>query len=220
MISSAKKQHLIAIQKEIAKKVIEHDDFTLNFIGGVDISYTQNKLICIIVVLNKDGNIMEKKESIGKETLPYVPGFLAFREGPLIVETFRKLENKPDVLFVDGNGVLHPRKAGLASYVGIKLNTSTIGVTKKLLLGEVHQENVFVKGDLRAIKLETKKGAKPIYVSVGHKISLESAVQLVKEQLKGHKLPEPLRLAHSYVNKIKKRDVQIHFLQLCCNVPA
>ena len=84
------------------------------------------------------------------------------------------------------------------------MNIATIGVAKKLLLGEVHQDKVYVKGDVRAIKLETKPGAKPIYVSVGHKISLESATGLVKEQLKGHKLPEVLKLAHSYANRIKK----------------
>src|SRR3989344_3905087 len=143
MISSAKKQHLMAIQKEVSKGVIEQDDFTLNFLGGCDVVYTEEKMICGIVVLDKEGNIIEKKYSIDKEPMPYVPGFLAFRLGPLIAKTFLKLTQKPDVLMIDGNGVLHPRKAGLASYLGVKLNITTIGIAKNILLGEVHQEKVY-----------------------------------------------------------------------------
>ncbi|MEM4266852.1 MAG: endonuclease V, partial [Candidatus Nanoarchaeia archaeon] len=143
-----------------------------------------------------------------KEKFPYIPTMLMFREGPPIFDTFALFENRPDLIMVDGNGVLHPLKAGLASYVGVSLNIPTIGVAKKLLCGEVHQGKVYVNGEIRGVVLYTKQGSNPIFVSPGHRVSLDSAVDFVKSFLKpGFKLPEPLRVAHKFAAKLKRKGI-------------
>lgn len=106
----------------------------------------------------------------------------------------------------------------MATHVGIVLNTPTIGVAKSLLLGVVKNRKVYVDGEVRGYELYTKKGCKPIYVSPGHKISLKTSVKVVKDCVRGHKLPEPLRLAHLYANEVKsilkKNQKAIHFIHI------
>ncbi len=194
-------------QLKLAKKVSLKDEFSeIKTIGGVDQAFANGKIISMVVVLDYNTfELMDNKFAIVGETMPYVPGFLGYREGPAIVEAFSKLERKPDLLMVDGNGILHQRRIGLASHVGLLLDVPTIGVAKKLLLGEVRGNKVFVDEKQLATLFVTKEHAKPIYVSPGHKISMKTTEEVMAHCLRGCKLPEPLRLAHKFANKIENR---------------
>lgn len=194
-------------QKKIAKLIIEKDvmDFSqVQFIGGVDAITTGKELIGSITTINPDFEIIEQRFSTNRAAFPYIPGFLAFREMHSLTDVYKKLETKPDVVFVGGHGILHPRGCGLASHFGVATNCATIGIAKDLLVGEVKGDKVYVGGKLKGMFVETKKASKPIVVSVGHNISLKAAVELTKKfSREPHKYPEPLTLAHKFANKIK-----------------
>lgn len=197
-------------QLKLAKKVITKDDFDkIELVGGVDQAFIdKRRIISAVVVCDyKTMDIVEKKYAIVEVKVPYIPGYLSYREAPAIVETVNELEQKPDILMVDGHGISHPRRIGLASHVGLLLDIPTIGVAKRLLCGEVKNGKVYVNNEVRGIELKTKEFARPIYISPGHRISLKTAVEIVKKCVRlPHKLPEPLYLAHMYANKIKKKE--------------
>lgn len=196
------------LQEKVAGKVVVRDDFDrdkINLIAGFDVAATGKDVVCSGVIINKDFEVVESKYTVSSEIFPYIPTLLMFREGPPIFDTFARFENKPDLIMVDGNGILHPDKSGLASYVGVSLNIPTIGVAKKLLCGEVHQGKIYVGDEVRGFVLYTKQGSNPIFISPGHRISVDTAVDVVKSFLRPEfKLPEPLRLAHKFANKTKK----------------
>lgn len=203
------------IQERIAKKVILRDGFRgVRLFAGFDVSYKSSIGICYGVVLDKNLELVEKKIFKGRITFPYVPGFFAFREGPLIISAYKSLENKPDIILIDGNGILHPLRAGIASHVGVILNKPTIGVAKKLLLGKCNKpgkvgesEEIVVDGRVLGFALLTKKNYNPIYISPGHKISLETSLKIVKS-LTRNKIPVPLRMAHQA--SIAKAEIYEH----------
>ncbi len=194
-------------QLKLAKKVILKDSFEqVNLIGGCDQAFYENKVISVMVVFDMDGKLVERKYAVSDVKVPYIPGFLAYREMPAVLDAFNKLENKPDILLCDCNGILHPRKIGMASHVGIILEVPTIGVAKKKLLGIVDENKKIIHDDqVMGFEVETKEHAKPIYVSPGHMVSMKTSVKLVEEWLKGHKTPEPLHIAHKFANRIKKK---------------
>ena len=149
--------------------------------------------------------LIETKHAVIEAKVPYKSGFLFYKDGPAIIEAFNRLENKPDVLIVEANGILHPRRIGMASHVGILLDTATIGVTKRLMLGEVKGKTVYVDKEARGYGLITKEHANPIYISPGHKISLKTSPEVIRKCMRfPHKLPEPLYIAHKYGNKIRE----------------
>lgn len=199
---------LKAEQISLAKKVVCREEFDkVKLVAGVDQAFINDEVISAIVVCDyKTLKLVEEKYAIVKAAIPYIPGYLSYREAPAIVEAYGKLEQKPDVLIVDGNGILHPRRIGMASHVGILLDLPTIGVAKNLLLGNVMDREVMVGNEVRAFELVTKEHAKPIYVSIGHKITLGSSVRIVKESMVyPHKLPEPLHLAHKKANEVRQQ---------------
>lgn len=190
-------------QRLIAEKVLERDEVPLDvrLAGGVDVSYVGDLAIAAATVVDtKSFELVAKSLVKLKVEFPYVPTLLAFREAGPMIAAVRELEQKPDVLLVDGNGRLHPLGAGIACQVGLALDMPTIGVAKKLLCGKVEQWEgdeapVIVGGRVAGSAL--KVGSKLLYVSVGHKISLPTAVKLVRLLTRaGSSLPEPLRLAH------------------------
>ncbi|MBI2647211.1 endonuclease V [Candidatus Woesearchaeota archaeon] len=195
-------------QLKLAKNVVLKDSFEeLGLVAGVDCAYNQNDVIAAIVVCDyKTMEVKEKVFAVSKSKIPYIEGLLAYREGPSISEAYAKLSNKPNIMIFDGNGILHPRKCGLASHMGVLLDQASIGIAKKLLIGEVKNNKVYVNNEFRAETLITREHAKPLYVSQGHKISLKTCVEIVKNCIKiPHKLPEPLHLAHRYGNEIKEK---------------
>ncbi|MBI2550154.1 endonuclease V [Candidatus Woesearchaeota archaeon] len=194
-------------QLAAARKVITTDEHgELKTFGGCDCAYVNNTVIAAIVVCDDKFKIIEKQTIAVENDFPYMPGLLYYREGKAIKEAFSKLKNKPDVLLVDGNGILHPLRCGLASQLGVELDQPTIGVAKTRLLGEEDEAgNIKVGKDIIGAEFKAKEHAKPIYISVGHRVSLETAMEVVQKTTKPpHKLPEPLHLAHRLADKARK----------------
>jgi deoxyribonuclease V len=196
------------IQLSLAKRVVtENGVISPRLVAGIDISGpdTQGVASGAVVVLSyPELNIVEVKIAQGKITLPYIPGLLSFRESPLILSACERLSNIPDLVLIDGQGIAHPRRLGLASHVGLFLGLSTVGCAKSILCGQ-HQPlaeeagshaELLDNGEIIGAALRTKSRVKPIYVSVGHKIDLASALQWVINCCRGYRLPEPTRLAH------------------------
>jgi len=196
------------IQRRLATQVSRSNEVGgPRFIAGVDISVKRESGVAtgaVVVLQYPELRIAEAKVVSGKLELPYIPGLLSFRESPLILAACEGLTVIPDLILVDGQGIAHPRRIGLASHLGLFLNTSTIGCAKSLLCGqhEVPGEEpgsyaeIVDKGETIGVALRTKLRVKPVYVSIGHKISLELAIYWVLECCRGYRLPEPTRLAH------------------------
>ncbi|RLE96564.1 MAG: endonuclease V [Thermoprotei archaeon] len=201
-------------QRLIAEKVMDEDKLPprVELVGGVDLSYVGDAAVAAAVVINAHTFKPVSKATVVLDVrFPYIPTLLAFREaGPMIVAV-RRLSVRPHVLFVDGNGRLHPYRAGLACHVGLALDMPTIGVAKKLLCGELgewrgREAPVLLGGEVIGVALRAGRGMRPIYVSVGHKISLRTAVRLTKRFTRGRsKLPEPLRLAHAEATALARK---------------
>lgn len=207
-------EKLIEAQKKLASDVIWSDDFSqLKTIAGVDQAFIGDQVISGVVVLDYESlETIEEQYSVSQVNFPYIPGLLSFREGPAIISAFKQIEHKPDMLMVDGCGVNHPRLVGLASHVGVELNISSIGVAKKILCGE-YGRGVTVPGEYDKIIfngkhvgwiLMSKKRCNPIIVAPGHRVSVETSLEVVQHCLRGYKLPEPTRQAHNYVNRVKR----------------
>jgi len=193
-----------------------------HYIAGVDVSVSRSRgtASAAVVVLEYPGfRLVETRVIHGQVDFPYVPGLLSFREAPLVLRACQVLETTPDLILVDGQGIAHPRRIGLASHLGLFLDTPTIGCAKSRLCGSHEIPGVqpgdytelVDKHEVIGVTLRTKVGTKPVYVSVGHKIDLPAAIQWVLECCKGYRLPEPLRLAHQAAggNLILKERVSI-----------
>lgn len=192
-------------QAKLAKKVIIKDSFEkLELVAGVDCAYPDDKVVAAIIVCDyKTMEAKEKAYSVVKSKFPYIPGFLAYRECHSISDAYVKLQLKPDLLILDGHGILHPRRFGLASHIGVLLDIASMGVAKQLLVGEVKGNIVYVEKEARGEMRVTREHSKPVYISPGHKVSLKTSVKIVKDCTRfPHKLPEPLHLAHKYANEI------------------
>lgn len=193
-------------QLRLAKKVILKDTIKkIHLIASCDQAFQGDTVFSVILVFDyKSLTILEMKQAQVKAKIPYIPGYLAFREMPAIINAYKKLKLKPDILLVDANGILHPRKIGMASHLGVLLDIPTIGVAKRLLCGKVVNNKVLIDNKQRGMRLITTKGSKPIYVSPGHKISLKKSIAIVNYLVRDHRLPKPLYLAHLFVNELAK----------------
>lgn len=195
----------IRLQKNIAKKVVAaKDDFgKISCICGVDIAYgggsNRNAAYCSAVIMAR--NMQKLIECVDVQTIvkyPYVPGLLMLREAEPIFYTLKLLKNTYDLLLIDGHGLLHPRKCGLACYIGVTLDKPTIGVAKSRLCGTVRPDGfVELDGEILGYAISKK-----LYISVGHRITLKTAIALVREFG-----IEPLRLADINSRKNKKKSV-------------
>ncbi len=212
---------LYRIQDEIASRAVIADVINqkeLKTIAGTDQTFfyglqAEEMIASAIVVLGYPSlKFISYSHSVMPVAFPYISGLLSFREAPAILKAFYALKNKPDLLVINRCGINHPRFAGLATYIGVILNVATIGVTKSNLCGsgEVPRE----EGEAKVIKyrdravgyyLTSKKGSKPIIVAPGHNVSLETSLAIIKSCICKHKLPEPTRIAHLCINKIRKQ---------------
>ena len=196
------------IQLSLAKRVItKNEAINPRLVAGIDISSPNAQGIAsgaVVVLRYPDFSIVEVEVAQGKLTLPYIPGLLSFRESPLILAACERVCNVPDLVLIDGQGIAHPRRLGLASHVGLFLDLPTVGCAKSILCGQ-HQPvgeevgshaELLDNGELIGAALRTKSRVKPIYISVGHKIDLASALQWVIRCCRGYRLPDPTRLAH------------------------
>lgn len=209
-------RRLVEVQRRIASRAVIEDKFSAGAAvatAGVDQAFLGDLVISGAVVLGLDGDVRSRACHAMKAAMPYVPGFLSFREGPSAIKAVRALDIKPTLLFVDGCGINHPRRAGLATYVGVILDLPTIGVSKSVLCGSFDlPESVgdasplVYGGDIVGYVLKSKKGCRPIVIAPGHRTSVDSALEMTRQWIKGHKLPEPCRLAHEGANWVKDRQ--------------
>jgi len=206
-VYSISESNAILLQKKLALDVITKDILPkkIKRVCGIDVSYRNDFAYCSAVILDKNNmKIIETKTSKLKSTARYIPGLFMLKESKPILHTLKKLEKSFDILLVDGNGLLHPRQCGLACYIGLKLDKPVIGVAKSLLCGKVKPDSkVEYKG--KVLGYEIKQNKKKLYVSIGHKISLNTAVKIVKELIVNNNwYPEPLRLADFNSKQIAK----------------
>jgi len=195
----------IILQKELSKKIISKNFLPKNphKMCGIDVSYKDDTAYCSAVILNKNHEIIELVNSSTKITSPYIPGLFMLRESKPILQTLDKLKTNFDLLLIDGHGKLHPRQCGLASYIGLVIDKPVIGVGKNLLCGNIRSDNkVEYGGKVLGQTLIHKN--KKIFVSIGHKISLKTAVKMINELILPNQwYPEPLRLADKYSKQFR-----------------
>ncbi|MBO0725947.1 MAG: deoxyribonuclease V [Blastocatellia bacterium] len=186
----------------------------VNTIAGADISFnrfSETVYAGIVVLSLPDLRVIETAGVRSVAKFPYIPGLLSFREAPSLLEAWEKLKTKPDVLMLDGQGIAHPRRFGIACHVGVLLDWPTIGCAKSILVGrygdlglEAGSRSPLVdKGEQVGVALRSKKKVAPVYVSPGHLTDLDSAVDLVLRSTTRYRLPEPTRQAHLLVNKLR-----------------
>ncbi|TET14450.1 MAG: deoxyribonuclease V [Dehalococcoidia bacterium] len=196
------------IQRDLAAMVSRRNEVgDILLVAGVDISAPDSEgfaRAAVAVVSYPELKLKETKVVQQQVTFPYVPGLLSFRESPLILAVCEKLNADPDLILVDGQGIAHPRRLGLASHLGLLWDKPTIGCAKSRLCGE-HQlvppqpgsyAEIIDNSEVIGAALRTKQGAGPVYVSIGHKVDLQAAVSWVLRCCRGLRLPEPTRLAH------------------------
>ena len=198
----------IAIQQQLVSRVCRRNEVrNPRFIAGVDISSgrARDTATAAVVVLQYPEMTVVDSSVIQTETnFPYVPGLLSFREAPLIIQAYEKLNIEPDLVLVDGQGIAHPRRMGLASHLGLLLDKPTIGCAKSLLIGAHEQlsdesksyTDITDEGEVIGAAVRTRSGVKPVYVSIGHRVDLPSAIHWVLACCRNYRIPEPLRLAH------------------------
>lgn len=200
-------------QAEMAARLVLHDALPAQplRLGGADVSNTrfdpQRRVHAALVTLGPAREVVATASESRIADFPYVPGYLGFREVPALVAAWARLDPKPDLLLVDGQGVAHPRGLGLACHLGLVLDLPTIGVAKSLLVGEAapgpaagDAAPIVWKGVRIGTALRTRRGAGPVYVSVGHRVSLETALAIVGAACDGRRLPGPIRAAHCAAN--------------------
>jgi deoxyribonuclease V len=215
--------------KEIQKKLASDLKFTVlgklpRLIAGVDSAFIQNGeeeyIITVIVVLSfPELELVEKKFLTNRVTFPYIPTLLSFREGPSFIKTWKRLNNEPEIVFFDGQGIAHPRLLGMAAHLGLWIDRPTIGVAKSRLFG-IEERTPIKKGEWHPLLhpedrhtigavVCTKDAVAPLYISPGNYITLEDSIRLVLSCISKQKLPEPTRLAHLLTEKIKKEKKSI-----------
>jgi len=196
------------IQIELASQVSrKSENIKPRFVAGIDISAPDTRGIAraAAVILNyPELEVIEVKTAEDKLDFPYIPGLLSFREAPLVLSACQKLSTDPDLILADGQGIAHPRRFGIASHLGLLLDIPTIGCAKSRLCG-IHapitaEAGAYTEltdnGEIIGVALRTKANVSPLYVSIGHKIDLPTAIHWVMECCRNYRLPEPARLAH------------------------
>ena len=216
-----------ALQKELRTRTVLHKkkDLRVRTIAGADISFNkyETHVYAGIIVLQLP-ELHPVAYSLAKAEIrfPYVPGYLAFREIPALIRAWEGLPQKPDVLIVDGHGIAHPRRMGIATHFGILANQPSIGCAKKILCGK-YEEPEDVRGAISLIRdktevigaaLRTRPGVKPVFVSPGHLLSLDDSLGIVQQCMGKYRIPEPTRRAHEMVNNFRKGTVQEGFALL------
>ena len=195
----------------LSKKIILKDRLPhqIETVGGVDVSYSGNIGVGASAVLDYESlKLLESQVAACRVKMPYVPTLLSFREIAPAMAAIKKLKIQPDVLLVDAQGLAHPYRCGFASHLGLIMGKPTIGAAKSRLIGEPKEINgqtfLVDRGEVIGAVVTTKQGGKPVYVSIGHMVSLETAVKIVKHCTK-NRIPEPTLKAHNFAIKERIR---------------
>ncbi|MGA1979969.1 MAG: deoxyribonuclease V [Sedimentisphaerales bacterium] len=205
----------IALQKNLCKKVrlikLKNQPKT---IAGIDCAFSRDKkrIVACVVLLKLPGlELIETENAVQKLTFPYIPGLLSFREAPACIVAVEKLKNEPDAFIIDGQGIAHPRRLGLAAHLGLFFDKPTIGCAKSRLTGSF-EEPALEKGyysplkdgrDIIGAVVRTRTNVAPVFVSVGNKCLLEDAIKITLDCTTKYRIPEPARLAHQLVSTLK-----------------
>ena len=210
----------VELQKKLRERVrLEPLKRPVETIAGADISFNKFSPVVyagLVVMRLPSLEVVEEVGVVSETRFPYVPGLLSFRESPSVLEAWSKLKTEPDAVMFDGQGIAHPRRVGIASHVGLILNRPTLGCAKSVLVGK-YEEPAPERGDWTELvdpkngetvgaALRTKTRTQPIFVSPGHLIDLEGAVQLTLAADGGYRQPEPTRRAHLLVNALRRGE--------------
>ena len=206
----------IRVQRRLARRVrTSGPRRRFRIIAGVDCAFSPDGARCLAAAVAwcaETGSLVEERVVSRPLRFPYVPGLLSFREAPAVLAALRALRTTPDLLMVDGHGLAHPRRFGIACHLGVLCDLPTIGVAKSRLCGE-HAEPGAARGSRAPLLdagerigtlLRTREGTRPVYVSIGHAIDLATAERLVLHAGAGYRLPEPTRLADRAVARAKR----------------
>jgi deoxyribonuclease V len=204
------------LQERLRSRVILTDDHgPIRYVAGADLAFDPATNVAVAgVIVYRFPEMVEVERRWARRPLrfPYIPGLLSFREIPVLLAALARLKTAPDLIFVDGHGRAHPRRFGVACHLGVLLDTPSIGCGKSLLVGK-HREpgssagstcSLIDKFECVGTVLRTRDGVKPIYVTQGHRVSLPSAVRLVKRTLDGFRIPKPTREADHYVGELRR----------------
>jgi deoxyribonuclease V len=200
----------IEIQHRLQKRIcISSFSGKVCLVAGADASFSRHSdtvhgAVCILAF--PDFELIEKRTATLKLRFPYIPGLLTFREGPVLLKCFEKLQNLPDVILFDGQGIMHPRRMGIAAHLGVLLDIPSVGCAKSRLYGEF-KEPAGSRGSYEYVRdrdgkiigacLGTREKVKPVFVSVGNRINLSKAIDIVLRSCPKYRIPEPLRCAHT-----------------------
>lgn len=188
---------------------------TLRTIAGVDASYKDDSYAAVVMLSFPELEIIDRAVARRRTTFPYVPGLLSFREVPVVLDALDRLHTAPDLLVVDGQGIAHPRRFGLASHLGVYLDMPAIGCAKSRLTG-IHEAPgpavgdhtpLLDRGETIGAVLRSRAGTTPLYVSLGHKIDLDTALAVVIRCLRGYRMPEPTRLADRLAGQFQRGEL-------------
>lgn len=199
------------LQGKFAGRVSHKKFFGLpKIIAGADcgLNLKKNKIYGVVALFNyPELEIIETQSAELPLTFPYVPGFLSFREAPVLLAAFKKLKNTPDLVFIDGHGIAHPRRLGIASHLGLWLDIPTIGCAKSVLVGDYasfkrekgNYSYLKHKGKIIGAALRTRNNCKPVFISIGHKINLECSLKFTLLCSDGYRIPKPTRIADKFI---------------------
>lgn len=203
-------------QERLRDRVVLEDRFEcIQYVAGADLAFDPETNIAFAgVIVYRFPGLSEVERQMARLELrfPYIPGLLSFRETPVLMAAFARLSTEPDLILIDGHGRAHPRLFGIACHVGVLFDKPTIGCAKSLLVGE-HEEpgpksgataSLIFRGERVGTVLRTRDNVRPIFVTQGHRVSLESAVRLVWQSVDRFRIPKPTREADHYVRELKR----------------
>ncbi|MFQ5862227.1 MAG: deoxyribonuclease V [Candidatus Brocadiales bacterium] len=205
----------VLLQKELrGRLIIKSLPGRPRIVAGADVSYSKltSKVYASVIIMDfRSMSVIEEASATAEATFPYIPGLLSFREAPVLLKAFSRINRVPDVVLFDGQGIAHPRGVGLASHMGLIIGKPSIGCAKKLLLGEHRPigdkvgafSYILHKRRRIGAALRTREGVKPVFVSPGHKIDVASSIRIVLESCRRYRLPEPIRKAHNLVTLLR-----------------
>ena len=201
------------LQMKLAAHVIRKNRLgTIKTVAGIDVGIKGDMACAAVVVLNFPGlDIAAQSTATRRVTCPYIPGLLSFREGPVILDALDRLDRKPDLLILDGQGIAHPRRLGIASHIGLLSDLPSIGCAKSRLCGQYQEPGVergshvllMDHGETIGAIVRTRTGVKPVFVSIGHRVDLKTSIDVVLGCCKGYRLPETTRQAHRLASEWK-----------------
>jgi deoxyribonuclease V len=204
------------LQESLRERVELEDRFAdIHYVAGADMAFdpaTEVAFSGVIVYRFPGLEEVERRMARRKLRFPYVPGLLSFRECPILLAAFARLRTEPDLILIDGHGRAHPRRFGIACHIGILFDKPTIGCAKSRLVGE-HEEPgeragatapLMLEGERLGMVLRTRDHVRPIYITTGHRVSLNTAVGLVNQCVDGFRIPKPTREADHYVRDLRR----------------